>query len=91
MQDQLIPAIIKRIHYTVSQTKLGSTEQRMVNFNGAFTTNKSLENQHILLVNNTQWQQGQLFPTVEKYWEKTVQHWFPWSHALTQGKILSND
>jgi len=54
MQDQLIPAIIKRIHYTVSQTKLGSTEQRMVNFNGAFTTNKSLENQHILLVNNTQ-------------------------------------
>lgn len=44
-------SIIKRTQYTVSQTKLGSTE-RMANLDGAFTTNKSLENQHILLVDD---------------------------------------
>jgi len=42
-------SIIKRTRYTVSQTMLGSTE-RMVNLYGAFTINKSLNNQHILLV-----------------------------------------
>ena len=44
-------SIIKRTRYTVSQTMLGSTE-RMVNLDGAFTINKSLNNQHILLVDD---------------------------------------
>ena len=42
-------SIIKRRCYTVSQTMLGSTE-RMVNLDGAFTINKSLNNQHKSLV-----------------------------------------
>ena len=44
-------SIIKRTRYTVSQTMLGSTE-RMVNLDGAFAINKSLDNQHILLVDD---------------------------------------
>ena len=51
MQCLLIPVIIKRIRYTVSQTMLGSTE-RMVNLNGAFAINKSVDNQRILLVDD---------------------------------------
>ena len=51
MQCLLIPIIIKRIRYTVSQTMLGSTE-RMVNLNGAFAINKSVDNQRILLVDD---------------------------------------
>ena len=51
MQCLLIPVIIKRIRYTVSQTMLGSTE-RMVSLDGAFAINKSLYNQHILLVDD---------------------------------------
>ena len=51
MQCLLIPIIIKRIRYTVSQTMLESTE-RMVNLDGAFAINKSLDNQHILLVDD---------------------------------------
>ena len=46
-------SIIKRTRYTVSQTMLGSTE-RIVNLDGAFTINKSLNNQHILLVDDVQ-------------------------------------
>ena len=41
-------SIIKRTCYTVFQTMLGSTE-RMVNLDGTFALNKSLDNQHILL------------------------------------------
>ena len=44
-------SIIKRTRYTVSQTMLGSTE-RIVNLEGAFTINKPLNNQHILLVDD---------------------------------------
>ena len=44
-------SIIKRTRYTVSQTMLGSTEH-MVNLDDAFTINKSLNNQHILLVDD---------------------------------------
>jgi len=44
-------SIIKRTRYTVSQTMLGSTE-RMVNLDGAFAINNSLDNQHILLVDD---------------------------------------
>jgi len=44
-------SIIKRTRYTVSQTMLGSTEC-MVNLDVSFTINKSLNNQHILLVDD---------------------------------------
>jgi len=44
-------SIIKRTCYAVSQTMLGSTE-RMVNLDGTFALNKSLDNQHILFVDD---------------------------------------
>ena len=44
-------SIIKRTRYTISQTMLGSTE-RMVNLDYAFTINKFLNNQHILLADD---------------------------------------
>jgi len=44
-------SIIKRTRYTVSHTMLGSTEC-MVNLDVSFTINKSLNNQHILLVDD---------------------------------------
>ena len=44
-------SIIKRTRYTISQTMLGSTE-RMVNLDDAFTINKFLNNQHILLADD---------------------------------------
>ena len=43
--------IIERTRYTVFQMMLGSTE-RMVNLDGTFAINNSLENQHILLVDD---------------------------------------
>jgi len=44
-------SIIKRTRYTISQTMLVSTE-RMVNLDDAFTINKFLNNQHILLADD---------------------------------------
>jgi len=44
-------SIIKRTRYTVSQTMLCNTK-RIVNLDGAFAINKSLDNQHILLVDD---------------------------------------